>query len=103
MTSPLAIDRGSKGPSPPFGISPSNYGLFSHSPSSSWTPNGVLGSSPPLTRTSSSVEKSSPYNQAKKWWKRISYDSSLDAEEFTVNTQSMLRMNAAQVYEPTSN
>jgi hypothetical protein len=93
MTSPLAIDRGSKGPSPPFGISPSNYGLFSHSPSSS----------PPLTRTSSSVEKSSPYNQAKKWWKRISYDSSLDAEEFTVNTQSMLRMNAAQVYEPTSN
>jgi hypothetical protein len=46
---------------------------------------GVLGSSPP-TRTSS-VERhgrDAPYYAAKKWWKRLSYDSSLDAEHFTV-------------------
>jgi hypothetical protein len=70
------------------GASPPGAG-FAYSPSSSWNAGGVLGSSPP-TRTTSSVEKHLPYHAAKKWWKRLSYDTSLEAEHFTVRATSRL-------------
>lgn len=82
MSVPLSISRRSSG----YASSPTAGAFLSSSPpgSTSWL--NVAGASPPSLghRGSSSDSRSNPYAAAKKFWKRLCFDGSLDPTEYRI-------------------